>query len=156
MSLKQEQVKAKIQYNLPKIQIDQSRAWSALGKVPSLELTARINSNLRNVVMDTIAKIAQKGDRMAKIHIKQDPIPEFAMENSIDLVGLNYEDPASIDNVDISVQEGTLDIQFSGGTVKTEVRPNKPIINYIPGKLEVYLQQKNGIEIYVPKIDLNI
>lgn len=156
INMKQEHIQAKIEYDLPKIQIDQTKAWGALGKVPPLELSKRITDNIRNVVMDTIANIAEKGDRLAAIHIKQDPIPDYADGKFIRLPELNFEDSPSSDNVDISVQPGSVDIQFKGGTFEMNVEQKKPIVNYTRGNIEIYIQQKNSIEITSPKVDISI
>ncbi len=156
ITMHQEQVRVEIDHEFPQIQIDQTRAWSALGKRPSLELTKVIYGATNQIVMDTIAKIAQKGDRLAAIHIKEDPIPEMARDYSVDLFELNFEGDPSVDNVDIDVIPGKLDITWRGGTVDIKVQPNKPQIDYTLGKLDIYMRQKQGIEITVPKLDTRI
>jgi len=156
IAMHQEHVKVEIAHTYPQVQIDQTKAWSALGRRPSLELTKVIYSETRRIVMNTIAKIAQKGDRLAAIHIKEDPIPEMARNNSIEFFELYYEGEPSVDNVDIDVIPGKLEINWHGGKVEMNVKINKPKIEYLPGKLDIYLKQRNTIEITVPQLDRRI
>ncbi|GBF10538.1 DUF6470 family protein [Tepidibacillus sp. HK-1] len=156
VSIQQEPAKMEVQHTYPQVQIDQTKAWSALGKRPPLELQKVIYHETKRIVLDTIAKIAEKGDRLAAIHIKEDPIPEMAKENSIQFYEFYYEGEPSYDNVDIRVIPGRLDIEWYRGKVDIEVKPNKPVIDYIPGKLNIYMLQRNSIEILPPKIDQRI
>lgn len=156
INIHQEPIKVEIQHKDAKVLIDQTKAWSALGKRPSLELMKVIYGKTHQVVMDTIAKIAQKGDRMAAIHIKADPIPNMAAENAIHFTELYFEEEPSVMNISFQFVPGELNIQWSGGRTDIDVKPNKPIIRYFPGDVNIYIRQKENISITPPEIEIKI
>lgn len=139
-----------------KIEIDQIEAWSALGKRPSMEFTKAVYNDVNRIVLEATARIAQEGDRLAKIHIKKNPIPDMAFTNSTKSLEINYEGMPANDNVRYNVILGELDYKINDGRVNIDVKPNMTIIDYTPGSVEIYLQQKNSIEIIPPQIDTKI
>ena len=156
LSIHQEHLQVQLKTTYPKVQIDQTKAWSALGKRPSLELTKVIYSETRRIVLDTIARINAKGDRLAAIHQKQDPIPEMAKENMLKFNEFYFEGEPSYDNVEINVIPGSLEIGWQGGKVINNTKINKPQITYQPGNVDIFLLQKNSIKFSVSNIDKKV
>ncbi len=152
----QEFSKIEVDITQPKIEIDQSAAFKALGKVPTIELTKIISDNYVNTGLKAINKIAEKGEHFQKIHLYNDPIVEHAKHDSVDFTAYDYVGRASCDNVVIDVTPGELSMNWSGGTVNIDVQVNKPELKYFRGYVDIYVQQKNSIEIIPPKIDITI
>jgi len=156
IKIEQEHVFVEMSSTPLKIEIDQTDAWSALGKRPSLEFTKAVSNDVNRIVLEATARIAQEGDRLADIHIKENPIPDIAFINSTKPLEINYEGMPANNNVHYNVILGELDIKVNEGKVNIDVKPNMPIIDYTPGNVDIYLQQKNSIEIIPPQIDTKI
>jgi len=145
--------KVTIIYRSPDLVIDQSRAWDALGLGGILEAMTRIRAQAKRVALDGIARIAEKGDRLAAIHLPTNAIADIAQEEAHRFYEFDYFGPASMDNVDIRFTTYKPEIHFSGGDVNIDVRVNRPVHNYYRGKLDIYMQQYAKVEIIPPQID---
>ena len=156
IEMEQEHVKAEINTTAIKIDIDQSEAWKALGRLPATEFSKSIRDKTDQVVQDYIAKVVDQGNRFAAIHLKEDPIPQFAADNDINFSELYYEGRASVNNVKYNVKPAEVDIKWRGGEVFYQVQTHKPIIEYQPADLNLYLRQRNNINITVSDIDRRI
>ncbi|MBP1965800.1 DUF6470 family protein [Paenibacillus aceris] len=145
LNLHQEPAKIFLSTEKPQLEIDSRKAWSALARANFDEITDRIAQNALRTSMEYIGEIAQDGDRMMAIQNHVNAFAEIARnhvfkERQMDLLG-----EASYDNVDV---------QFTPGTIKTEVQPgkaeahpeiHKPVVDYYPGRVNPYLIQKNYI-----------
>jgi len=156
MKIHQKPIKVEINSTNPELNIDMTRAWSGLGKRTQSELTNTIYNQTKQMVVNGVAKIARDGDRLAAIHQQVNPIPSIAAQDLFEMPPIQIEGEAGYDNVDIRVQPGNLNIQWSGRTVNIDIQPQKPIINNQQGKVETYLRQKNSIQITLPNIDRGI
>lgn len=157
MQIRQTPAQLEIRSGQGRLEIDQSKAWDALGLGGILEAMSRIRSEAHRVALEGIARIAQEGDRMAAIQNGTDAIAEMAQENAYSFHEFNYMGPASYDNVDVYYTVvKKLDIRFieGGADIRAEVRP--PEISYARGKLDIYLRQRNQLEIIPPQIDLTL
>lgn len=136
--------------------VDSSKAWDALGKGPFLETMNRIYTRAHEVAMQGIAKIVEEGNRLAAIHEGGNAIAEIAKEKGLEFIEFEFMGDASFDNVDIRYEPGELDIQVEAGKVTLNTRPNRPEIQYTPGKLDIYMIQYPKVEITPPQIDLRV
>ena len=156
IEMHQEPAKLEIEHSYPQVEIDSRKAWGALGFVSFPDFPDRIYDRLNQIFLNNLAKKAEEGDRLAAIHQQEDPFAEMATDLSIELPELDYFDTPSYDNVDINVKPATLHLNWIKGGVDSRVQPNKPEINYMPGKVDVYLTQRNSLEITLPKIEQRI
>lgn len=153
IQMHQEPIRVEINRTSPQLKIDQTKAWSALGEKSALELTSTIAKESYRLSLEGIARRARQGDRLGDLRIKTNPIPDIARENFYLKSNIRYADPVSPDLVEIRFIPGELNIEWFGGTVDRKVKANQPLIDYLPGALDIYLREKNSIEIIVPKID---
>lgn len=152
----QEYAKVSITTTSPKINIDQTDAFKALGRVPQTEFIDIITDNYQKTGINGIKKIAEKGEHFQKIHLYNDPIVAHAKNDKVDFSAYDYVGRASCDNVDIDVRRGDLSMEWSGGTVNSDVQVNKPKLNFINGNVNIYERQKGKVDIIPPKIDITI
>ena len=137
--------------------IDQSKAWDALGYGNHLEMMSRVYTEARNVGMEGIARIVERGNRMAAIHTKANVIADIAQEEAFRPYEFNYHfQPASIDNVDLQYIAHKPDIEVTPGKVDIQVDRRPPELSYTRGKLEIYMQQYPHLEIIPPQIDMKL
>jgi hypothetical protein len=136
------------------LNIDQSRAWHALGVGGSLQMMDSIYSLARNVALEGIGRIAERGDRLAAIHTGANAIADIGQEEAFRFHEFNYMGPASVDNVDIRYEPGELVINAQQGRIDIRVTPNRPEVEYTRGKLDIYVEQYAKVTITPPHIDI--
>jgi hypothetical protein len=151
-----ERPKQEIRQPRGELQIDQSKAWDALGKGPFLETMNRIYSESRNVALQGIARIVDNGNRLAQIHLNTNPIADIAEQLSFERFEFDTLGPASFDNVDITYTAKKAEINVTDGLVNLNTHPNRPEYEYQRGKLDIYMRQYNSVEITPPQIDLKL
>lgn len=156
-NIKTEQPKISIESTLPKVQINQQKAFSESGLKGALELGLENAKRAMRVMVQKIDRIVEEGNQMADIQNGTDIVAENADDNAfsqfhgdLNLVTMPSSGP------EISVEEGKNDIKIEGGTVNIDVKINKPIYEYQRSKIQIYLKQRNMLEITaIPdKIDL--
>jgi len=136
--------------------IDQSKAWDALGLGGSLRVMDTIYSSARDIAMQGIAKIVDRGNRLAAIHQGGNPIADIGLEASYRFREYDFAGEASYDNVDIHYVAQKPIIDVVEGKVEISAHPNRPEVNYQRGKLDIYLQQRESLTIAPPQIDLSL
>lgn len=139
------------------LNINQSKAWDALGVGGNLDWTLQIYTQSKNIALQGIARIVEDGNRMAaSIHSKSNPIADMAREHAYaELVPFELPSP-SYDHVDINYMPRKPEINVTVGKVNIDSHPNQPEINYTRGKFDSYMQQYNSIKIIPPEIDLQL
>ncbi|MBD0384181.1 DUF6470 family protein [Paenibacillus sedimenti] len=141
---------------LGELNIDQSKAWDAYGRGGILTTMNRIYSEAENVALQGIARIVERGNRLADITSKRNAIVENAMELVFTFPELRYEGPASYDNVDITYTARKPEIHVTDGHIDLTTHPNPPELRFQRGKLEMYMMQHANVEIIPPVIDQKI
>lgn len=135
------------------LQIDQSRAWDALGVGPVLQSMSRIYSQSKDIALQGIARIVENGNRMAAIHLHGNPIAEIAKQLTFEHPEFEYYGEAAYDNVDITYTANKAEINVIDGKVNVNAQVNPPEISYYRGKLDIYMRQYATVEITLPQID---
>jgi hypothetical protein len=130
-----------------KLEIDQSKAWSALGIMNPLKLNSKLHSQIRGKFNQTIAEIAQAGDRLAAIHKSTNVISELAKESTRKSYKLDYTGEASNSNVDISFTSDKLNINLIEGTVTIHIEAQQPLIERVPAKTLIGMERYPAINI---------
>ncbi|MBH5320620.1 hypothetical protein I6N90_22760 [Paenibacillus sp. GSMTC-2017] len=150
-----EQVEAVQQFQTTqgRLDINQDRMWDALAMGNSLETMSRIYSAASSIALQGLARIVEKGDQMAAIHLGGNPIAEMARDWKRTFPEFDFVGEASFDNIDITYTPGELSIETTRGGVNINVQVNKPIHEYERGKLEIYMSQYPKVEFIPPQID---
>ncbi|MBB6216414.1 hypothetical protein HNQ80_002514 [Anaerosolibacter carboniphilus] len=149
--------KVEIHSEQVQVQIDQSKCFSEAGLKPISELSKE-NADLgHQKVMEGIARRVRQGHELAAIHKGGNPIASHAAENAFHLDDKEFTFdliPKSRPKIDFI--GGTVDINVIEGKVDMEVQVNKPIIDFTRGKVEIYLRQRNSIQIEYVGNSLNV
>ncbi|MCL6459838.1 MAG: DUF6470 family protein [Gorillibacterium sp.] len=156
MTIKTEPARLDIHSEPGELVIDQSKAWDALGVGSHLEMMSRIYTEAKNIGLQGIARIVERGNRLAAIQNKTNAIADIAQEEAFEEYDFNYFQPASIDNVDIYYTAHKPEIQFNQGGVDVNFQIQAPEINYNRGKLDIYMLQYPKLEIIPPQIDMKL
>lgn len=148
MELNIQHPKLEIRTQKPKIKIDQSAAWAERGLKNFLDLSRETAQLAKQAAAQGIERVVRQGNELAAIENETDPIPIQAEENAFELFKVDYNlgtMPKS--GPDIQLIRGKVDTELHRGKVNLQVKVNKPEINYTRGKVDIYLRQKNSIDI---------
>lgn len=137
-----------------RLEINQDRVWDALALGNNLETMSKIYSMASDIALQGIARIVEKGDQMASIHIGGNPIAEMAREWKRTFPEFDFRGEASFDNIDLHYTPSELTIETTPGRVNLNVQINRPIHEYERGKLDIYMSQYPKVDIFPPQIDL--
>ncbi len=148
INMKQEPALLEVTRTPSKLTIDQSQAWRDMELKSVFVTTAEEAEFGYQAVMEGIARRAQEGDRLARIHIDRDPIPDFHIHDFV-------KEPREF-NVDFIPKYGSVKIHYEptklhfdwkvrGMTIDPEVK--KPEVTYNPGKVDIYVAQNNSLKI---------
>ncbi|WP_424766654.1 DUF6470 family protein [Paenibacillus sp. sgz302251] len=153
LEIKQNQAVQSISQPKGQLDINQDRAWDALGLGNSLETMSKIYSMASDMALQGLARIVEKGNRMADIHLGGNPIAEMALDWQRTFPEFDFRGEASTDNVDVNYTPGQLSIETTPGRVEIHAQINRPIIQYERGKLDIYMQQHPSLQITPPQIN---
>lgn len=155
MEIQQRLAKIEVNAPLPELEVDQSRAFAALNGGKILDFHSRIYSQIPEIALQNMAKIVERGNRMAAIHEGRNPIPDFAWEQFSDRgTGISVFGPASFDNVDIHFTIHPVDVNVEVGGAEINVQVNKPEYHFERGNVRIYMEQYPSITITPPIIDI--
>lgn len=147
ITMETESAQVHIDRELSELHIDQSRAWAAYALIPPVTVTKTIVNNVKQIYPQIVAKIARDGDRMADFHLSNNVFAELAKEWPRELNEYDIAGPASRFNVDLEYIPEQLEMYVEGGRFHYEVQPQKPQIEHVPARVDVYLRQKPYIRI---------
>jgi hypothetical protein len=148
LSIKQESAKMSIENKPSQLRIDDEQFWNDLGykSIPTLSLESVQHG--RETVLDYIATKVQEGDQLGKIEHKLDAIIGIVTDKLLKpKADFNIAFIPSPGSVKIQFTPAELHINWKKGGADIQVTPNKVIHNYTPGKTEVYLQQRQQLQI---------
>jgi len=138
------------------LEIDQEAAWAAYALDSPLRLNDRVYGQMRQVFLEGLARIVEKGNRMAAIHLGGNAIADIARDQAFDHPKVAVAGPASTLHVKLRYQANKPDVTYIPGKVRYDVRTFQPEFGYIPGKLDIYVRQRNVLEIIPPRIDFTL
>jgi hypothetical protein len=148
-SIRQPQAKVDIQQPPGELTIDSTAAWMALGQGPHLEWMNVIYSQMDSVALQAIAKMVEDGNRMAQITNPQDAFADIASEATLLSNPIQYVGEASTLNVKMDYKANVPIIHIEPQQPQIQYIPRKPEVQYNPGSVDIYLKQRNSIDIRV-------
>lgn len=137
------------------LNIDGSAAYSAYAMGGVFETSNRIYSQMKQRIMENIAKIAQEGNRMANIANSSNAVAEIASQAMNSKENLHPEGPAGLFNVKINYTAHPAEIDTTPMHPNIEYHVNKPEINYTPSRAQIYVRQMNSIQMWVSEYDIH-
>ncbi|CAG5088515.1 Putative uncharacterized protein yviE [Thermobacillus xylanilyticus] len=131
--------------------IDQTLTHNALngGKLEAFWL--RIYAQYQEVARRNLEKIVMDGNRIGDLRIKQNPIPDIALDEFIEgPPDLQVYGEARPDNTKFEYIPNDPDIQVDPGGVEIDVQLHRPEIRYHRGYVKVYMVQYPAVTITPP------
>lgn len=132
----------------PRLTIDQTRAFEDVNLKSVFRMTEDVAQAGYQQAMNAIARISQEGDELMMIEHGFSALHSQAERNSLPpMADFNIGWIPSLNSVKINYDPGDTRINWKTHPVNIEVTPNKPVINYYPGKTNIFLAQKNTLNI---------
>ncbi|MFC5653078.1 DUF6470 family protein [Paenibacillus solisilvae] len=157
MQVKTTPTQISVPLQMPELNLNQDRMWAAFNGGKPVEFVNRIYSQMPEIALQGIAHIVEKGNRMGDLRIKQNPIPDIALEDMLaGAPDVEVFGPVSFHSVDIDFTIHKPDVQIEAGKVDIQVQVHKPEINYQRGNFKVYMQQYPSIRFDVSGLDLRV
>jgi len=130
------------------VEIDQEPGFGYLGVGSHAEWSNNIYSQMNAVLMQGILRRAEDGNKMVETMMtKQDHLGEIAEKNSKLINSVDYSVPTNeMDGMRMNGQFTPADIHFRGASIRFDVTVNKPIVEYHPYKVDLYVRQKNMVQ----------
>jgi hypothetical protein len=148
LSIKQESAKMTIEKKPSQFKVDDEQFWNDLGFKSIPTILQESAQNGRETVLEYIGTKAQEGDQLAKIENKSDAIVGIITDKVLpQKADFNIGFIPSPGSVKIQFTPAEIHIDWKKGGADIQVTPNKVVHNYTPGKTEVYLQQKQQLQI---------
>lgn len=137
------------------LQIDQTRAWDALGQVNNLEMMHRLYRNAEQVFLKGLGKTVDEGNTMAAIHKYPNAIPMLASSERIPLELDVFAAPSQL-NVDLhyTAKKPIIDVQES--EIHMDVQVNQPRYTHHKSQVNISVLQYPSIKFTPPQIDIQI
>lgn len=148
LSIKQTPATMNIIRTPGKLDINQDQARNQVNmKMP--DVFSRDNAEAaRQAGLEAIAEIVQEGNQLAAIETKTDALAAIAENKSLpEQDDYNIAFIPSYGSVQIDYTPTELHIEWEKGGVEIKATPRQVTHNYTVGKTEVYLQQKNQLQI---------
>lgn len=156
LSMKQQPAKMSIERKAAVLEINQDQARSDVNMKTRTEFMADITADAKQAALEAIGQISMEGDQMAAIERKSDAIVSLSSDKGTPLpaeTGIVFiPSPGA---VKINYTPAELKINWEQGGVETDFIPHKTIHNYTPGKTEVYLKQRQQLEIDFVGLNIN-
>ncbi|MGG4439868.1 DUF6470 family protein [Brevibacillus fortis] len=149
MNLHQEAASISIEQGRTELQIDSSQARANIGLMTPMQFSDSNASYGRQKWLQAIAEKSQEGDRLMRIHTRENAIANIGREKGLRALEGGYTPPAasSDEGVDVSVQTkpAIINVKRNGMSMQPVLSP--PELSYIPGKVEPYMIQYNSLKI---------
>lgn len=140
----------------PDVTIDQSQARAAYTGGTLSEMNQRIYSGVEQLWLQGIANRMEQGERMLEFFKPGNSIAEIYGSDWRKAPYPETRAPASIDNVRIDIRAVPVQMEYRKAEVNIQAEAHTPEINYTRSSVEVYLRQRNTIEITPPEIDIQM
>ena len=132
----------------PEIRIDQTEPFAEAGLKKPLRLTRDEVQRARSLQLEGIAQIASQGRQLANIQDGGNPIKSQATENAYGQFTQSFRYgtiPTSRPRIDLI--RGEVNISVNRGRVDNQTQKQEVRTTYTPAKVNIYLKQKNSIDI---------
>ncbi len=159
MSYNQPQPDVKMHKTKGKLTIDQTEAFADAGLKHPFRMTQEQFSRSKQKVLQAISAKASEGDQLMKIETQgsSSVIPQIAKNKSEPAqkeFNIGFV-PSSTSKVKIHYQPSEIKIDVNLENFKLRVKPNKPIIKFNQGDLQIYLKQKANLQIQAVGANIN-
>ncbi|MBL0385516.1 hypothetical protein JJB07_02540 [Tumebacillus sp. ITR2] len=132
------------------LDLDLYTARRALGFKKTGDMLADVAGQTKQIVLEAIGRIVEDGNQMAAIQNHRNVVADLALEHQdLGPMPIQDVDPGSYNPVGIHYQPHETQLHWEVRGTEIHATPHAAITNYTPGKVDVYLDQKNWLQIDV-------
>jgi hypothetical protein len=148
VSIEQPKADMRIETKPAKLTIDQTQAWQELGRKSALVATDEAAQLGKEAVLEGTGRVAMEGDELMRIENGGNPIIEHAINNAYGpMKEFNIGWIPSHGSVKIHYEPADVQIDIQKNDPIISIKANKPIHEYIPGRVEIALKQYAELKI---------
>lgn len=115
----------------------------------------RIYQQYRQVALDNLQYIVDKGNRMGDLRTQGNPIPAMALNEFIEgAPDLQVFGEATPRNIQIRYTPNDLNLQVQRGQLNIRVQTHKPEVSVVPYSVRIYMEQYPKLTIIPPNINV--
>jgi hypothetical protein len=150
LNLRQVPARMEIHRTNPRVLIDQSECRADIDLKNIFRRNAEWAMEGRQAVLNAIARISQEGKILRSIESGGNKLKQIAIENTFkQMVPSQITFVPKYGSLKIEGIPVTTEIRWQIGGVQMDPVIRKPVINYTPGRVEGYIEQKNSLKIWV-------
>lgn len=148
-NMEQKPAELEIRTKPGRLMIDQSRAFSEANLKSPAELNSEYARLGKQKWLEGVARRAREGRELMSIERKDNPLVRQAVEKSHPppkLLGIHWI--PSNGSVKFHYEPAEVKINVTTHKPVIETIPQKPVIRYTPGDVEIYIKQRNDLRIW--------
>lgn len=135
----------KIHHRMPQMRIDRTAINQALNRYSAIGLTKKIAVESRQAALDAVARIAQEGDRMAKIYQRNNNISQVIADRNQGSVSINS---SAMPMAAIDWDPGQMNIEWSPNEFSLEWMMDKSLdIAFQPHRVDIRVVRHGEVKI---------
>ncbi len=131
---------------VPRVKIDQSQAFASAGNAPILQLSSQNAKNSLSMGLEAIGKMVDDGNYIGNLFAGGNRVAQLAFENSLPNYEFNAVAMPSV-GPDITLVRQDPNIEWEPYQLNISTIPQQMSVEYIPGSLEIYMEQYPEINI---------
>jgi hypothetical protein len=148
LDLQQPPAEIKIEKTPAKLTIDQTKAWEDMDLKHIFRRIEEFAQQGYEDWLEGMARVSRQGDELMRIEDRGNPFAEQAEENGEDpMYEFNIGWVPSHFSVKTNFEPAKVHIDVKVNKPINNTKINKPIINYIPGKVMVDLDRRNSLKV---------
>ncbi len=148
VEIQQPPAEMQIERTSSKLTIDQTKAWEDMNLKSIPRLVADFAQEGRSKAMEGAARRAEEGDELMRIEYGGNPLPGIAKRNSErPEASFNIGFIPSPFSVKLDYEPSDLDIRWTRNEPIIHAEPQKPVIGYEPGNVDIYMEREPSLKI---------
>ncbi|MBD8004670.1 DUF6470 family protein [Bacillus norwichensis] len=148
VEIQQPPAEMQIEKTSSKLTIDQTKAWEDMNLKSLPRVMEEFAQEGRSKAMEGTARRAEEGDELMRIENGGNPMPGIAKRNSErPEASFNIGFIPSPFSVKLNYEPAILNIQWMRREPIIQVQPQKPIIDYQSGKVDIFMEREPSLKI---------
>ena len=145
-----------VQTKPSKLTIDQTLAWEAMNLKSTAKRMEEFAEGGMKAALEGTARRVQEGNELMKIENSGNPIAEHAKKNATrpeKQFNIGFIPPHF--SVKINYEPAVVSIDWKLGQVINNTKPNKPVFEYEPFEVDIYVKERNTLDVDFVNVNFN-
>jgi len=150
LSIEQPGGRLEIETQAAVLEIDSSRAWSEIGRVPPLESGKNFAEAAKQAGREGTSRMAAEGDQLMRIENGGNAVSRIAKSYTTppaEVTQFGFT-PHSLERVRINYTPAEVHVNYTAERPRIDVKVNRPELTSAPWTTDIYLRQKNQLDMW--------